>query len=236
LQGSRFEPNEQLFSLSQLQVLSGSYVINFGTNSNLNLPWILKGFKGVQTFWEKSGKFIRSLSWSDLPKYEFSWPHLYAGKWSFYTSVPLSLFEIKEKSLNWKFKLNQPYISFKLCNYMVKYCWNIIAATVTLGVSHSILKVHLFRFENFCVDQLGFLELVEAAWNTETRCSSSTTKVAAKFKLLERVLKWWAKGISMLKAQLKHCNEILLILDKPEESIPLYLIERNFRGILKIIS
>jgi hypothetical protein len=40
----------------------------------------------------------------------------------------------------------------------------------------------------------------------------------------------------MLKAQLKHCNEILLILDKPEESIPLYLIERNFRGILKIIS
>jgi hypothetical protein len=35
LQGARFEPDEQPFLLSELQIPSGSYVIIFGINSNL---------------------------------------------------------------------------------------------------------------------------------------------------------------------------------------------------------
>jgi hypothetical protein len=40
-----FEHSEQLSQLAQLQILNGSHVIISETNSNLNLPWILKGFK-----------------------------------------------------------------------------------------------------------------------------------------------------------------------------------------------
>jgi hypothetical protein len=45
LWGDCLKDKEQLHFLSQLQIPSGFQVINFGTNSNLNLPWILKGFK-----------------------------------------------------------------------------------------------------------------------------------------------------------------------------------------------
>jgi hypothetical protein len=34
-------------------------------------------FKGVQTLWEKSGKFTKILSQHDLHKSEFNWAHLY---------------------------------------------------------------------------------------------------------------------------------------------------------------
>jgi hypothetical protein len=34
-------------------------------------------FKGVQTLWEKSGKFTKILPQHDLHKNEFSWAHLY---------------------------------------------------------------------------------------------------------------------------------------------------------------
>jgi hypothetical protein len=36
---------EHLYFLSQLQILSGFQVTKYGTNSNLNLPWILKESK-----------------------------------------------------------------------------------------------------------------------------------------------------------------------------------------------
>jgi hypothetical protein len=47
-------------------------------------------FKGVQTLWEKSGKFTKSLSQHDLHKSEFSWADLYAKIWSFNTSVKIN--------------------------------------------------------------------------------------------------------------------------------------------------
>jgi hypothetical protein len=43
--------------------------------------------------------------------------------------VLVAWFENKEKSLNLKFKPNQSWISFKPCNYIVRYCWSIVAAT-----------------------------------------------------------------------------------------------------------
>jgi hypothetical protein len=59
----RFDDNEQLWSLVKLQNPTGFHVIKFGTNSNLNLPWIFKG----SNLWEKSGKFTKITSWYDLP-------------------------------------------------------------------------------------------------------------------------------------------------------------------------
>jgi hypothetical protein len=42
-------------------------------------------FKGVQTFWEKSDKFTKILSLTDLHECEFSWSQLYAIIENFYT-------------------------------------------------------------------------------------------------------------------------------------------------------
>jgi hypothetical protein len=42
---ARFEHCKQLSPLAELQIPTGSYVIKFGTDSNLNLSWILTGFK-----------------------------------------------------------------------------------------------------------------------------------------------------------------------------------------------
>jgi hypothetical protein len=47
-------------------------------------------FKGVQTLWEKSGKFTKILSEHDLHKSEFSWAHLDAKIWSSNTSVKMN--------------------------------------------------------------------------------------------------------------------------------------------------
>jgi hypothetical protein len=45
LHDAKFETYEQLSLLAQFQITNKFHVINFGTNSNLNLPWTLKGYK-----------------------------------------------------------------------------------------------------------------------------------------------------------------------------------------------
>jgi hypothetical protein len=72
-----------------------------------------------------------------------------------------------------------------------------VPCVVQIGTS--IPKAKTFIFENFLVEQPGFLDLVNNVWSVEVRASNSATKVAAKFKLLRRVLKKWAKGLSKLK-------------------------------------
>jgi hypothetical protein len=54
-------------------------------------------FKGVQTFWEKSGKFTKILSQQGLHKSEFSWAHLYAKIWSSNTSAKRIDLKIRNK-------------------------------------------------------------------------------------------------------------------------------------------
>jgi hypothetical protein len=47
-------------------------------------------FKGVQSLWEKSGKFTKILSQHSLHKSKLSWAHLYAKIWSSNTSVKVN--------------------------------------------------------------------------------------------------------------------------------------------------
>jgi hypothetical protein len=100
-------------------------------------------------------------------------------------------------------------------------------------IQTSIPKTQIFRFENFWIDQLDFLDVVQADWNTNVRASSSATRLSAKLKHLRRVLRRWAKGLSRLKEQIIACNDTLLVLDKLEENRTLFVQERNFRSILK---
>jgi hypothetical protein len=99
-------------------------------------------------------------------------------------------------------------------------------------ISTKIPKGNLFRFENFWVEQQGFYDLVKLAWEYEVKATSSASTIVAKFKLLQRVLKRWSQSLSQLKIQLKQCNEIISVLDKLEENMPLYLTEANLRNVI----
>jgi hypothetical protein len=91
----------------------------------------------------------------------------------------------------------------------------------------------IFGFENFWVDQPGFLEIVQMVWNSGIRASNSVAKVTAKLKLLRRVLNKWAKRLSQIKKQIHESNLVIAVMDRLEENRPLFLQERNFRQIIK---
>jgi hypothetical protein len=75
LQEARFEHNEQLSPLTQLEIANAAHIIIFGTNIQFETSL---NFKGVQTFWGKSHKFTKTLSWHDLQYYKFRLTHLYS--------------------------------------------------------------------------------------------------------------------------------------------------------------
>jgi len=56
-------------------------------------------------------------------------------------------------------------------------------------IDTAIPKANVFRFENFWVELPDFLELIQNTWTKEVRSSNSVTRIAAKFKLLRKVLK-----------------------------------------------
>jgi hypothetical protein len=114
---------------------------------------------------------------------------------------------------------------------LVKTTLDHVPCVIQIGTN--IPKARIFRFETHWVDQLGFLEVVEAAWSRNPNCSNSATKITAKFKNLRKVLKKWGLGLSKLKTLIKSCNEVLSILDKLEECRPLNHPKRSFRNILK---
>jgi hypothetical protein len=102
-----------------------------------------------------------------------------------------------------------------------------------IQIGTSIPKVKVFRFENFWIDQPGFLNIVQAVWQSEFKSTCSATKLSTKFKLLRRMLRRWAQNLSNLKKQIQVCNEVVLILDKLEENRRLFCAKKNFRNILK---
>jgi hypoxanthine-guanine phosphoribosyltransferase len=104
LQGAIFEPNEQRLSLAQLQISDEFHVINFGTNSNLNLPCILKGFKPFGTNLVNSLKIYLEVIFLNMNLVG----HTCMQENEVSTQVSLCLvLKIKEKSLNLKFKQTQ---------------------------------------------------------------------------------------------------------------------------------
>lgn len=84
-------------------------------------------------------------------------------------------------------------------------------------IETNIPKANLFRFENFWFNHPGCMEQISNAWLTPTRCSDSAQVISAKFKLLRRILKNWAKGLSNLSKLIDNCNLTIAFFDKLEE-------------------
>jgi hypothetical protein len=97
-----FEHDEQLSPLVQVQISTGFLDINFGTNSNLNLPLILKGFKPCAKILINSLKFYLDLIFTNVNLVGLT--SMQANEVP--THVKMAWFGNKEKSLNLKFKPN----------------------------------------------------------------------------------------------------------------------------------
>jgi hypothetical protein len=96
-----------------------------------------------------------------------------------------------------------------------------------ISIGTSIPKAKVFRFENYRVRLLGFLDKVKSLW--EAHCPGDSAKcLSAKFKRLRKGLKQWSTSFSIIQGLIDNCNSIILRMDDIEELRPLHLTEWNF--------
>jgi hypothetical protein len=102
-----------------------------------------------------------------------------------------------------------------------------------VSIDTVIPQANIFRFENYWVEQKGFLDCVSTAWNLDCWGKNAAALLSKKLKLLRGALKVWKVGLSQLKNSIVRCNIVIAFLDNLEEERPLFLTENNFRNIVK---
>jgi hypothetical protein len=68
-----------------------------------------------------------------------------------------------------------------------------------VNIDTTIPKARIFRFENFWVDQPGFIDCVKKSWSVDSRKNHYSAIIADKFKCLRYVLKKWQMSILSLR-------------------------------------
>ncbi|XP_020179632.1 uncharacterized protein [Aegilops tauschii subsp. strangulata] len=94
-------------------------------------------------------------------------------------------------------------------------------------------KARVFRFENYWLHHSDFKQVVASAWSIPVGNLDSVKSLNAKFKILRRALKLWAKSLSCLKSTIAKLNELLFMWDFFEEFRELDTHEWSCRAILK---
>lgn len=96
-----------------------------------------------------------------------------------------------------------------------------------------IPKANIFRVENYWFNYPSCFEKISNTWSMPTKCYNSAHVVSAKFKLLRRILKQWAKNLSQLSKLISNCNATIAFFDKLEDLRILFSHEGAFRNMLK---
>jgi hypothetical protein len=65
-----------------------------------------------------------------------------------------------------------------------------------VNIDTVIPKANIFRFENFWVNQPGFMDCVQSAWSQPSKKSYSSAIIAGKLKSLRYSLKKWHLSLS----------------------------------------
>jgi hypothetical protein len=144
------------------------------------------------------------------------------------SNLGLQKIPLKGRNYTWSNMQEQPLFEqldwcFTSANWILDYPNTLMLPLARTTSDHtpcvvqirtSIPKAQIFRFQNFWVDQPGFTEVVQMVWNLEVRANNSVSRVSAKFKLLRRVLKRWAKRLSQIKNQIQECNLVISIMDR----------------------
>ena len=90
-----------------------------------------------------------------------------------------------------------------------------VPCVVSIGTT--IPKSNIFRFENFWIEQEGFMDCVKRSWSTSSVKSHITARLVDKFKRLRGHIKTWQRNISNLKLLIQKCTRVIFILDCQEE-------------------
>jgi hypothetical protein len=72
-----------------------------------------------------------------------------------------------------------------------------------ISIGTKIPKAKIFRFENYWMSHDSFQDIVKKAWDSPIAPMNSAKKINAKFKILRRNLKNWAKNLPCLKNLIK---------------------------------
>ena len=102
-----------------------------------------------------------------------------------------------------------------------------------VSIDTVIPKAHIFRFENFWVQQPGFYDCVKEVWSRTTKSQHSSGILTEKLKALRKALKIWGKSLSKLRLLIAKCNTVILFFDTLEEERQLFVQEANFRKAVK---
>jgi hypothetical protein len=102
-----------------------------------------------------------------------------------------------------------------------------------ISIGTKIPRVSVFRFENYWLQHSGFKQIVENAWNIPVGHDDSAKRINAKFKILIRSIKLWARNFPCLKNLITEFNVVIELPDNFEEIRTLSLEEWTLRDILK---
>jgi hypothetical protein len=82
-----------------------------------------------------------------------------------------------------------------------------------IQIGTNIPKANIFRFQNYWLSHPSCFELIKNAWSTPTIGTLDNARtISAKFKLLRRMLKLWARNISNLSNLIANCNMTITFL------------------------
>lgn len=102
-----------------------------------------------------------------------------------------------------------------------------------INIGTHIPKSSLFRFENYWLQFLGFLDVVALHWNSTPFYANAAKTLNSKFKQVRYGLKVWSKELSRLGKLINNSNFVLALLDGLEDQRPLSTLENAFRRVVK---
>lgn len=154
---------------------------------------------------------------------------------------------IKGRSFTWSNMQNTPLLEqidwfFTSASWTTKYPSTMVLPLARIisdhlpckvQISTAIPKANIFRFENYWFSHPSCMQTINNSWVIPAHQSNSTHIVSAKFKLLRKILKNWARNISNLSKLIANCNLTIAFFDMLEELRVLYSHESKFRDIIK---
>lgn len=101
-----------------------------------------------------------------------------------------------------------------------------------ITVSSSIPKGHIFRFENYWLQNQEFQNILTQKWNQTSPHLDSARCLSGKFKILRKSLREWQASVINLKQVICNVRMIIFFIEVLGDFRDLSLMEWNFKEIL----
>lgn len=91
----------------------------------------------------------------------------------------------------------------------------------------------VFRFENYCLLNEQFSEIVSTCWSSTVQHADKAKNLTAKFKMLRKKIREWQSERLGLKTLISNCRSVIHFLEVIGDFRDLSVEEWNFKEILK---